>query len=127
MHQLQEVFSALSFRQFSFRIVEPSQIFLWKINTPGLKIFPNIPNDVGHLQRKPEIDGVFPTAWIAITEDLYADQSNRAGDSVTINAKLFKSGISHDAQIHFHPGNDLLQHARLKRIFMHQLPDVPGK
>ena len=75
----------------------------------------------------PKIDRIFPATRVAITENLDADQPNCAGDPVTIDTKLFKGGISRNAQIHFHSGDNFLEHVGWKRIFVHQLPHIAGE
>src|SRR4029077_21008950 len=127
LHQLDEVLVVLSFRQIRFRVLEPHEIFLWQENAPSLKILPHIPNYVRHLQRKSQIDRIFPATRVAITKYLNADQPNRTGDPVTIDTKLFKGGISRNAQIHFYSSDDFLEHVGWKRIFVHQLPHIAGE
>ena len=107
--------------------MEPRQIFLRQINAPCLKILRDVANDVCHLQGEPKIDRIFSAARISIAENFDAHQANCAGDAVTIDAKLFEGGISQDAQIHFHSGNNFLQHLWRQRIFVYQLPHIAGE
>src|ERR1043166_2808021 len=93
-HQGYKSLVVFTLLQFRFEIIESRQIFLREVNSAAHQIFSHVPDNVCHLQSQTELNGVFPASGIAVTENLNAYETDRAGNAVTINPKFFKSGIT---------------------------------
>src|SRR5262249_23185664 len=113
--------------EFSLRIAESHQIFLRQIDSAILYIFPDVTNDVCHLQGQPELDCVLFTALVPIAKNLDAYQADSARDSRALNSHLFEGWISSRVQVHFYTGNDFLQHSGRQRVLGDQLSHGASK
>src|SRR5262249_49107973 len=107
--------------------MEPTQIFLRQIDAAILQIFPDITDDIGHLQSQPQFYRVLFAARVVIAKDLDAYQADGAGDSIAINPERIEGGISQGAQVHFYARNDFFEHVVPQRVFGDQLSYVAGE
>ena len=74
--------------------METRQIFLRQIDAAVPQIFPDITDNVRHLQSQPKLQRILFAAGIAISKNLDAHQANCASDSIAIDAELLEHGIS---------------------------------
>ena len=109
-HETNKTFVVLQLLQLSFGIVEACDIFLRQINSASLQVLSNITNNVCHLQGQAELNRIFFAARIAVSKNLNAHQTYRAGHPIAINAQLLKGGIPPDGYVHLNASNNLLQH-----------------
>jgi hypothetical protein len=69
----------------------------------------DVANDVGELQRHPEVHGVGARAGVAVAEDLDADQANRRGDAAAVLRQRMKGRITRLGKVHLHAIDQILE------------------
>src|SRR6202030_603243 len=106
LHQLHKAIVVLSILQLLLGIMEARQVFLRQINSTGAEIFADVAENVGRLQSQTELDGVFLTGGVAVTENFDADQTDGAGHPITINPQFLERLETLNAQFHLAPGDN---------------------
>src|SRR5207249_1062143 len=93
-HQTNETLIVLPILQLRFGIIETRQILLWQVDAAVPQIFPDVTNNIRHLQRQPKLKRIDFAARIAISKNLDAHEADRTGDPIAINTELLEGGIS---------------------------------
>ena len=91
------------------------QIFLRQIDAALLQIGLDVANDVGHLQRQAEVEGVLARARIAAAEHLDAHHADRRRHAAAIADQLIEGVVARAMQIHLDAVDEIVERLARQR------------
>src|SRR5438094_5583688 len=71
-------------QKLTFLISKTGQVFLGQINSSSIRVDGQVSQDVGELEREPQVNGVVGRMSGTGAEDLQADQSDHGGYAITV-------------------------------------------
>src|SRR5712691_12113889 len=86
--------------KFLLAIAEPIEIFCGEIDSVAACVFSYITQDIGELERHPQVDRIIAGSAIVIAKDLDAHQTDQRGDMVAVIVEFGESVVARPAQIH---------------------------
>src|SRR5580698_2468499 len=91
LHHANEGAVVCAIPQRFFRITKHSQFAQWQIDASSVaQILIDIPYDIGELKRSAQFPRILFALGIAVAKNLNTDESNRAGDPVTVSVQGFE-------------------------------------
>ena len=69
---------------------EGPQFLLREVDAAAFRVFPDVAQDVGKLQRNAQISGVGSHTRVPVAEDLQASQAHGGRDPVAVHLKVVK-------------------------------------
>jgi hypothetical protein len=101
-HERPELIVVDRVHQSFLRIAEAAEIFLRDIDPALLRVALDIPKNVRQLQRDTEVFCVLLRSFVMVPEDLGANEADRRGDAVAVQAQLVKRLVPVLHQVHLH-------------------------
>ncbi len=96
-------------QQIGFRDAEARQFVLRQVDASAPRIFADIADDVGELERQAEVMGVLERLAVAVAEDFRREQADHAGDPVAIQVQRLEIRVTDLVEVHLHAVDDLQQ------------------
>ena len=84
-----------------FGHAEAREIFLRQVDPSVGEVDADVADDVGQLQREPEVERIVARPRVAAPEDLDADQSDRRGHATAVSGQLVEGRVTRSMQVHF--------------------------
>src|SRR5581483_6622426 len=119
LHQAAELVAVHAAQDVVFRDAEAPEVLQGQINAAARGVLAHVADDVGELERDTQVLGVIASARIAVAEDFYADEADRRGHPVAVQAQLLEALVARAREIHLDAVDDFLEVTARNRVAAH--------
>ena len=108
-HQLAEVVGVLGVEDLPGRHVEALQLVDRQVDATAAGVLAHVADDVGELEGKAEVVGVFERLAVGVAEDLGRQQADHAGHPVAVEVEGLPVEVAGLVEVHLHAVDDFEQ------------------